>query len=1097
MGRAVTLHVQLLGEFHIAQGEQPITAVKAPRLQSLLAYLLLYHQTPQPRQNLAFQLWPNSTESQARTNLRKLLLQLRRALPESYLLIAGQTVQWNGDAPFRCDALELRRALAALEEAPDLPDEQRHQRLVAAVDMYTGELLPTCYDAWIEPLRQELHQAVQGALVELIQLLCRREELRTAIHYAQRLLQLDPLSEKAYRRLMRLYAASGDRAGALAVYRQCARMLRKELGVGPGPETEELHQQLRDVRSFLVHNNLPAETTPFVGRRREVAEISRLLDRDDCRLITIIGPGGMGKTRLAIRVARERLERFEHGVCFAPLASVTSGHHLVSKIARGLRFAFQSSEAPREQLLNYLRERELLLILDNFEHLLAHAGLIPAILQHAPRVKVLVTSQIRLNLQEEWLFPLQGLRIPDFDQPFSQDDELHQYSAVRLFLESARRVDPGFRASGQELAAVLRICSLVGGMPLGVELAAAWVQLLSCQEIADEIERNWDFLTSSLQNIEPRHRSIRAVFEHAWRRLTPEEQAVFRRLSVFRGGFQRQAGEAIAGASLYTLVSFMDKSLVQRTSMGRYQLHGLLRQFAGEKLREHPDEHQRTRRAHTRYFTDLVHGYCKDIRDARALEALRGVETELENIRAAWQWSVEQGFLNCIYKAADGLSRFYETRSYFQEGVDTFRKAWERLAPHFQEPEAQVAETQRIACQLLSRQALFLLLTGDSQAARALLLDALERSQRFHLAEETAFNLSRLAEIARTRDDYATAHRLGQEALGIYQSLKDQEGVAHVLNSLGVVAHNQGYYQEAWKRYQEGYRIHKRMDNPFGTAQSLGNLGRIAQATGRYAEAHAYFQESLEIRREIGDQEGEAYILVSMGATLLEQGEYGQARSLCQEGLAIFRSIGYQRGAAVALGNLGDIARALGDRTQAARRFRQALELYREMESQLGVGISMISLGRVALAEGNLHAAQELCQEALRICQEVGYRWGESFSYSLLGQAALLQEDYQAARLNLGRAFRIAAAINAQPLIMEVNVGLATLLIQMGEPEAAVELLTQVVRHAGATQEARERSRGLLEELAASMPQPRFRQAQERARASRSSILDDPLGGVG
>ena len=1093
----MTLYVQLLGEFHMAQGNRPVTGVKTPRLQSLLAYLLLYHHAPQPRQNVAFQLWPDSSESQARTNLRKLLFQLRRALPQEHLHITSREIQWNDAIPFRCDALELRRALETLSRAPDLPDEQRRQLLVTVADTYTGQLLPACYDAWIEPLRRELHRAVLEALDELIQLLCSRGELRTAIHYARRFLELDPLSEEAYRRLMRFYAASGDRASALAVYHQCTRMLQQELGVDPSPETEELHQQLRDMRSFLVHNNLPAETTPFVGRRREVTEIARLLDRDDCRLITVIGPGGMGKTRLAIRVARERLEQFEHGVCFTPLASVTSGHRLVAKIARGLRFTFQSSEAPQEQLLNYLRERELLLILDNFEHLVPHAGLITAILQHAPRVKVLVTSQIRLNLQEEWLFPLHGLRIPDFDQPFFQDEELHQYSAVRLFLENARRVDPGFRATGEELAAVLRICSLVGGMPLGVELAAAWVQLLTCQEIADEIERNWDFLTSSLQNIEPRHRSIRAVFEHAWRHLTPEEQAVFRRLSVFRGGFQRQAGEEIAGASLHTLVSFMDKSLVQRSGMGRYQLHGLLRQFALEKLRAHPDEHRQTRRAHARFFTDLVHRYRHDIRDARALEALQVVESELENIRAAWQWSVEQGFLNCIYKATDGLGRFYETRSYFQEGVDTFRKAWEALAPHFQEPDAQQADIQRIACQLLSRQALFRLLMGESQAARVLLLDALERSQGFDLPEETAFSLSRLAEIARTQDDYAMARRLGQEALAIYQSLQDPEGVAHVLNSLGVVAHNQGNYQDAWKHYQESYRTRKRMDNPFGTAQTLGNLGRIAQAMGRYSEAHAYFEESLEIRREIGDQEGEAYILASIGATLLEQGEYQRARELCTQGLAIFRAIGYRRGTALALGNLGDIARILEEYAQAARCFRQALELYREMGSQLGVGISMISLGRVALAEGNLAAAQEFSQEALRICQEVGYRWGESFSYSLLGQVALLQEEHQEARLHLGRAFRIARAINAQPLIMEVNVGLATLLIQMGEPEAAVELLTQVARHASATKESQARAQFLLERLASSMSPPRFRQAQERARSRSLSLPDDPLGGTG
>ncbi len=1079
---AGTLHVQLLGDFRILYNDRLVTSVNSPRLQSLLAYILLYHHTPQSRQYLAFLFWPDSSESQARTNLRKLLLQLRRALPDAdhFIEITSRTVQWRGDVDYFLDVDVLRRQLSRIALARKSDNKDRLRRHLAMLaDLYTGDLLPSCYESWIEPIRLELRQTVIDALNQLVELSEEREEYQTAIRYGRRLLTFDPLNEDVYRRLMTLHGLSGDRAGALDVYRTCVKVLHDELGVEPGPEIQEIYRQLQDAKTFLMYNNLPAETTPFVGRSRPLRDVHRLLSRPDCRLLTIMGPGGMGKTRLAIRVGHQLLESFSHGVCFVSLGSVV-GRQLAPKITSALQFSFRSQDAPREQLLSYLQDREMLLILDNFEHLVAEAPLITDILERAPGVKVLVTSQTRLNLQEEWLFPLQGMRTPHMGFPRTSTESIDQYSAVQLFLQCARRVKANFLVTDEDLTAILRICNALGGLPLGVELAAAWVHVLSCQEIADEIERNLDFLVTLNRNVEPRHRSLRAAFEHTWQHLSSHEQRVFKNLCIFRGGFRRDAGRDISDSQLSVLVSLLDKSLIRRTELGRYEIHELLRQFGEEKLRADPAEYESIQQAHANYYCTFVRQREADVRDKRALDALREMEDEIENIEAAWMWSVAHSNLQNLNLAAEGLGQFYETRSRFHEGDELFGAAWTATKKLFTAPSAQSASIQQIACKLESRYARFRFLLGEYTTAQELLQGSLTRAETFGLDGEMASCLVHLAEIARLLDKYMDAKRLGEAGLAIYRRLDDQEGVAQALNGLGVVAHNLGNYSEARALYHDSYLIRKTMDNPFGVAQVVGNLGRVTHAQGQYHEAAAYYEESLAIRRKLGDKEGEAYILNSLGSMESELGRYQEAQAKCRQSLEIFRSIGYRRGIAISLSHLGDIERNLGNFQRSIQLFREAHQIYVDIGSQLGIGMAMIYLARAAIAQEDWEQARQMCAKALEMCSRVGYRWGEGFTHSLVGQIEFRQGNYEQAQQRLLQAFQIAAEIDAKPLVMAVRVGVAMLLIQAGKCETAVELLTRIANHGSTTQEDKQRSQRLLSELAAELPAEIFESAQSR-----------------
>jgi predicted ATPase len=353
---------------------------------------------------------------------------------------------------------------------------------------------------------------------------------------------------------------------------------------------------------------LPAQTTPFVGREAVLAEIAERLQDPGCRLLTLIGPGGSGKTRLALEAAAARLEEYEHGAFFVPLAPLQSAESIVPTVTEALGIRFYDAGPPRRQLLDYLRQKRMLIIMDNFEHLLppagewdeGGAGLMTDILKTAPDVRILTTSRAGLNVQGEHLFPVAGMDLPPLPspedgkggQPQTVGGREGEYSAVKLFLTSARRVQPGFELTPANQADVVRICRLVEGMPLGILLAAAWAPMLTPAEIVAQIRSGLDFLETDLRGVPERQRSMRATFDHSWRLLTQREREVFQALSVFRGGFTQEAAQEVTGASLRTLLGLVNKSFLERTPTGRYQVHELLRQYAQEKLDQEPTASQ-------------------------------------------------------------------------------------------------------------------------------------------------------------------------------------------------------------------------------------------------------------------------------------------------------------------------------------------------------------------------------------------------------------------------------------------------------------------------------------------------------------------------
>lgn len=669
------LRLECLGGLQITLDGTPLTGFVSVKAPAVLCYLAVTGR-PQFRLVLAGLLWGDLPEEDACANLRKVLSNLR-ALVGDYLRITPHTVTLD---PARAYWLDVAEFLKRVEQEPDGPGDAatggrpreldrdgpagRPRASVSpslpalheAAALYRGDFLEGFYvrhaplfEEWVTGQREGLRRLAGRVFQRLADLHADRDECDVAMDYLARLLALEPWQEEAHRQMMALLARCGQRSAALAQYEMCRRLLKAELHVEPTAETTALYRRIRAAGARRSHN-LPAPVTSFVGRAAELAWLADRLADPHCRLVSILGPGGVGKTRLALAAAAAARDRgddaFLDGVFFIPLVNVHSAAGLMAALAAALGYACPAGADPQAELARRLRDRELLLVLDGFEHLMDEAGLLAAILQHAPGVKLLVASRQRLNLVGEWALDLAGLPYP----PLGAAGEIATFDAPQLFLQRARQVDPTYAPTGLDLQAIILICELVEGLPLAIEFAASWVGTRRLLEIAQGIESGLDVLVAFWRDLPARHRSIRASFEHSWRLLSDAERRVFRRLAVFRGGFTCEAAEAVAGADLTLLTALTDRSLVRRPRSGRYEMHELLRLFAAEKLAQAPAEAEETRARHARYYLAAA-GPPDGAQQAAEPPAERG------NVQAARAWADEHGLAAGSVPAGHVLGR--------------------------------------------------------------------------------------------------------------------------------------------------------------------------------------------------------------------------------------------------------------------------------------------------------------------------------------------------------------------------------------------------------------------------------------------------------
>ncbi|MEZ4662835.1 MAG: tetratricopeptide repeat protein [Caldilineaceae bacterium] len=711
-----------------------------------------------------------------------------------------------------------------------------------------------------------------------------------------------------------------------------------------------------------------------------MADILRLLvDEEDCRLLTLVGPGGMGKTRLAIKAAAQivadqpRGERFRDGVFFVPLENVGDANGLAAAVIAavtaesGLR-AHSESSLP-EQLVQLLRTKAVLLLLDNFEHLITHADLCSALLAEAPNVKLLITSREAIGLQEAWFYPLAGLTTPNgaistgAAKPPTPQEE---YDAVRLFIQCARRTRPDFTPA-TERAAMLQICTLVEGMPLGIELAATWLKVLNCEQIAQEITRGLDFLTTRFQNIPARHRSMRAVLDHSWVLLAADERDAIARLAIMRGQFRKEAAAAITGASLFMLATLVEKALLRVTADGFYQMHELTRQYAAEKLSA--ETQSALRDAHAVYYASLLDQQQARLFTADYQQVWAAVGGELDNIRHAWDWIIETvragrtalPVANLLLQMAEVLTCYHLFHSLWLSGQALFDHACAVLtsagwAHQHKGPSGQISPRAALL-HLRIRAGQFQLEMGHYRTSLALAEQTLADCRAFGLAEDLFRTLMVYAYTQMRRGARPAALPVYREALALAERLHSARFRAEALIGLGLVASGEGNYTEAQGYIQRALRLCEEIGYRPWMARMLTNLGTTYSRQHDYKSARPYYEQALTIAQEEGDQNIVMICTSNLGSVQYGFGQHQASIDYYQRSLAMARTLGEERWIAANLNGAATVYLEIGAEAACEKALYEALAVGHRSDSMPDTLGSVALLGHLFARRGQVETA--------------------------------------------------------------------------------------------------------------------------------------------
>jgi predicted ATPase/DNA-binding SARP family transcriptional activator len=956
-------------------------------------------------------------------------------------------------------------------------------------DFMAGNTLEECpeFESWLHTERESWRQRVSQLLEGVSAAYLIRHEDRLAELYLKQWLALEPWRERAHRYLMLLLARKGQHHEALLQYELCRQVLARTLAVEPDAATvslagwikkEEMRLQKakKAGRSFQADaptlptlsptlrsackqvgaypavstqatqatqaarttktgykplpSNLPELVAPFVGRAEELVRLENYLKDAACRLVTITGLGGTGKTWLALQAARtaSATPDFAEGVFFVPLGglegTVPGGseeirQQVVTAIAGAIGLEPGSQVPPLNQLKHYLQAKRLLLVLDNFEHLAASGGeLIIEILQAASHLKVLVTSRERLGLLGEWILALEGLDYPPIP-PLKPDwgwpeallpseeqwqtpagaKALATFSAVQLLEQRTRQVKPAFMLTPEEGPAIARLCQMVEGMPLALELIAAQMAVFSPAELTAVLTNNLERLNATWANLPARQRNLRAVFEHSWSLLDPADLISLAQLSVFRGGFNLAAAEAVAGANWGRLLRLVDKSLV-RPVAGRYELHELLRQFIVEKLGGAGVLAAQDR--HSDYYLDSLQQQQSALFGTEPHQATALLRPELENIRQAWEWAVAKGYYDKLALALEALARFYEVSGFIREATSSFSRAagiiQAQLGGETRSESASTAEISLFS-RLLIQQGRFFNMLGRSEEALRLAQQSISLAQQ--IADTPILpTLSAGTQAARTT-----------EFVSIEASGYMVQGYAFI---------KQGKFQEARQRLKQGARLAQLAGDERLEAYCLSQLAH------RLDNDMANLERSLQIARRLGDYWLEYQILIHLGGMASNQGLLDHARHYWQQVLDYTLTINNPYRAAYLQNNLGNLYGQLAAYNQAFGYLEQALPIFRKVGDRYMEVCVLEGLSRLHLLTGNGAAGLELVRTGLALAQEQGGLEIQAYLYNVLGHLLAVEKEYGTAQSAYEQALQFSQKTNPN-IALESHAGLARL----------------------------------------------------------------------
>ncbi len=1030
---------------------------------ALFMYLAFTGQS-HSRDLLADLLWSELPNQQARSNLRYLLPELRKVVGD-YLLITPQTIGFNRQTAYWLDSEVLQTTLATPPAAVSTV------ALQAALDLYQEEFLAgfsvrnaPVFEAWLVQQRALFHDLAMQGLYTLAERYQQVGNLQAGLAIIQRLLQWEPWHEAAHRLQMQLLAATGQRAAALAQYVLCRRTLVDELGVEPEPATTALYEQIRNgafapqpnwQRDMVkldevitareapdqplplpappaavqpIPHNLPSQLTPFIGREAEIAELHANLLKPAHRLLTLVGEGGVGKTRLALAVAQAILDasatwpenstakssapQWRDGVWFVLLSGLTVTGDLTDQlaiaVAKAVGWQFSGRQSLLDQLTTYLRNKALLLLFDNAEHLLPDIGdFLVALLQRCPHITLLVTSRHTLSLQAEIVWRVSGLAVPAGpEQARLTPAELTTYSSIALFVERASRIQRGFQVTAENATAIAVICQLVEGLPLAIELAAALTKQYTCTELYAALQNDYSILAVNFADLSPRHRSIQAMLDYSWRFLTPEEAATLAACSICIGGFTLAAASAVTGATPALLARLIDQSLLQ-THAGRFSMHELVRQYAAAQLARQPERQIASLARHAAYYMDLLSSLETALLvDVGAQDA---VQRELDNIRSAWDWSVEQGNIVLLARGATSLQCFYRLMGLYREGLYYLETAITAVRLVLAATPG-AAEALHLLAALLCYTAQFYRYSGKVEMGESAAKEALDLGQRLGKPALQALAYHKLARLAQVRGNFSAMRTFAEQGCTQARQTLLPRLIAECLNDFGL---------------------------------SFSLFGEPLAATPHFHEALAWL-------RQAPDRYLEARVISNLGFISLSGHEYQAAYHYLQQALTLKRLLRYHEDIVITLLFSGDLWMALGAYAAAAQEQAEILAILRMLHNPYWENWLSVTNARLQYLRGDSAAAYTACTLALQVAQQGGMQLHEQWARIYLGHILVALGDYPAAGQSFQQALATPQRENWVYHTTDAQAGLATCLLAQNElanalvhAEIALARLTQ------------------------------------------------------
>jgi predicted ATPase/DNA-binding SARP family transcriptional activator len=1058
----------LVGQVQILLDDQ-VVDLGYNKVRALLAFLALEPHLVHSRAELAALLWPESSETTARKNLRQALTTLRTAIQDEqaqppFLLVSRESIQFNPAASIHSDAGELALLLeqCAAHPHPDLETcPVCLDRLAQAVALYRGDLLKNlslpdslAFEEWLLLARERLRLQMIEMLGRLVAGCERSGSSEAAMQFARRRLVLDPWNEDATRALMRVLARSGQRTAALVEFERCKRVLAEELGIEPSVETRALSESIRGEanqpgppakKTLPGAPRLPLPLTGLIGRDREVAALLDLLRRDGTRLVTLLGSPGIGKTRLSMHIAGALAPDFEENVFFISLAGVTTPALALQTAAQALGFSESGRLSPFDSLVQALKDKKALLILDTFEQVLDAAPALLQLLQACQKLKLLVTARAPLHLRGEQRFVLRPLALPD---PFCPP-ELNPFQAspaVRLFVERVQAFRPEFSLTSKNAKTIAAICARLDGLPLAIELAAASIRLMSPQHLLERLSgpsgAALQLLKDKVRDDELHHQTLRQAFQWSFDLLESGPRALFARLGVFSGSCTLEAADVICNVgdiqpgSLEAMDALLDNCLVQQEegSQGEYRFSMLitLREFALDRLAA-SGEQETLQQRHADYFLTFAKLAEPELTGLRQVEWLERVEKDLDNLRAALDWTLKASPEQALELAA-ALFPFWHVRSYLNEGRLYLEKAL-ALDPHTGAAPTPLRARALAAAGLLAQR------LGDYGPATALISESIQLCRAAGDLPGLAYALNNQAIVCMSIGENGPALPLAEESLALCQELAYPLGVARAQMILGQIALNEDRLADAWQYLETSLAFWRSQGDLKNRILCLINLGRVQMVWGSTSQALALFEESLALSRTLKDQHWELIALWNSAEIYLRQGKVEQAAPLLADCLEQAGRLGDRYFEAVTLNRLGVVCLRQADFGEAARLLNASRQLGAQIGSKWVIADALANLGHTALCLGDLPGAEKHLKESLALFLEQGERSALALNLERLVRVEL-------ARGQAGRAavlFRAAAAWrvgSCEPLPPAYQAEHEQALAQLGPALAEAALLT-------------------------------------------------------